>query len=1421
MELRTNLFGLAVLVVFCLCGAAWAGWSEPVAVDELNTQYNEGSSCLSSDGLTLYFGRGQTDAFYYTRFYQATRSVAYGPFTSVEEISTLNYSGGHLISPWVSLDNLRLYYYRTEPGSRNRIKVSERATVADPWMPGVNIEELNAMGDVSFPTLSGDELTIVFSGELTGGAGEYDLWMATRMDRGSPFDNIRNLAEINSSARDDRPTISSDGLTLYFDSDRSGTGQFWRATRHSVDSPFSDPEHIDSFGTSIQSPSLSSDGRTLHFAKYIDPPGQFDIYVSYLEEDEDGLVGHWKFDEGDGSVAYDSAGDNDGTIYGAEWVDGFLDGALSFDGLGGDGVYIESSAGESSPLNIYDSDLTISVWVKCEGGGTVVARSEPYRIMYRLGISGESAYINTYTTSLHWRLYTNEIISQNDWYHIVGVFDRGTRRGRVYVNGIEEADAELGLDPPSDSGLTKIGCNNDTGNGTFTGSVDDVRIYDRVLSAGEVAELYGAEPEGGLVAHWKFDEAEGSVAYDSAGSNDGVVYGATWVDGVVEGALDFDGVDDYVAAPDDDALTGMSALTVSTWVRINTISWADRAGLVCKFYWDGDRAYVLELGRNSEADRSTVCWNVAPATDVPTALLVCGTTELQAGQWYHIAATFEADHQEIYVNGVEEADVVDGSIADGIPNNDQPLYIGYHTDEDSYFDGLMDDVRILDVALSAGEVLELYGEGPVEPVGLVSHWRFDEGEGSIAYDSAGTNDGDVYGVQWVDGVVVGGLEFDGADDYIHIADDDSLDVEEATFSTWLRINQLPANAAYLLAKAEDLDNEDSYRLRLNAAGQVHFEVEDSTHVNIEMITDNPVSSGEWLLVTATYNLGDARLYVNGSEVSTQVTGASTRPLYVGSGRLTVGARFDSSENSYRFLFDGVMDEIQIYDVALSAGEIAELFGQVTLPGKAYHVDGLLGSDDNDGLSRETAFASIGKGIDSAEDGDIVLVWPGVYGEEVRFMGKAITVRSAGDAATIENPDDFAVSFYYGEGPGSALKNFVIANSLTGIFIAGSSPTISNVTVVNNMFGIEAYAGSEPDISNAILWDNIESDIYGCEAAYSWIQGDFGLPEPSDEGLVAHWKFDEGESGTAYDSVGGHHGILYGATWADGFIDGALTFDGIDDYVLVNDHASLDVTNVFTFSGWIRKQGNGRTILSHDGVGHDPSYSYNFYIDDDLKVCYETNNSPSFATEPGTISLDTWHQVAVACDDAENPNMRIYIDGAEKATANVVAPRAISYEVMIGRRGYTSVGSFFNGAIDDLRIYNRPLTAEEIVGLSEPGGDSDPFFANPAAGDYHLRSARGRYWAEHGVWVLDDENSPCLDGGDPDADYSGERAPNGGIINMGAFGGSYYASMTEWLICGDVNGDGVTNMVDFSLMADNWLGMCGGLKLAPAAEPLGP
>jgi parallel beta-helix repeat protein len=160
-------------------------------------------------------------------------------------------------------------------------------------------------------------------------------------------------------------------------------------------------------------------------------------------------------------------------------------------------------------------------------------------------------------------------------------------------------------------------------------------------------------------------------------------------------------------------------------------------------------------------------------------------------------------------------------------------------------------------------------------------------------------------------------------------------------------------------------------------------------------------------------------------------------------------------------------------------------------GGTFYVDAVSGDDNDDGLTPQAAFATIQNGIDAAADGEVVLVYPGLYREEINFLGKTLTVQgvvvSPAGVPVLQNPGDFAVSFYYGEGPDSILKNFIIRDSFMGVFIADSSPTISNLTIVGNKYGIEAYAGSEPDISNTILWNNTDGDLFGCRARYSCVE----------------------------------------------------------------------------------------------------------------------------------------------------------------------------------------------------------------------------------------------------------------------------------------------------------------------------------------------
>lgn len=106
-------------------------------------------------------------------------------------------------------------------------------------------------------------------------------------------------------------------------------------------------------------------------------------------------------------------------------------------------------------------------------------------------------------------------------------------------------------------------------------------------------------------------------------------------------------------------------------------------------------------------------------------------------------------------------------------------------------------------------------------------------------------------------------------------------------------------------------------------------------------------------------------------------------------------------------------------------------------------------------------------------------------------------------------------------------------------------------------------------------------------------------------------------------------------------------------------------------------------------------------------------------------------------------------------------------------------------------------------------DVDPAFVNPDSGDFHLKSQAGHF--HPGGWVLDDVTSPCIDAGDPMSPIGLEAFPNGGRINMGAYGGMAEASKSyfgtepcETIVAGDINGDCRINMLDLAIIALHWL-----------------
>jgi len=193
-----------------------------------------------------------------------------------------------------------------------------------------------------------------------------------------------------------------------------------------------------------------------------------------------------------------------------------------------------------------------------------------------------------------------------------------------------------------------------------------------------------------LAAHWKLDESSGSSASDSSGGNNvGTVSNASWDDdgGVLDGALLFDGAGDSVSISSVDALEGRS-VTVSAWIRsdVNDTS----CTVFCQSDFVSQNYYGYELYMEN---------NGALVFAVDNALAESGSIE--ENEWYHVAGTYNGLKLKIYVNGQFEAD----ANHPGTSGVDTDAYIGASWDGTSgYFDGLIDDVRVYNYALTASEV---------------------------------------------------------------------------------------------------------------------------------------------------------------------------------------------------------------------------------------------------------------------------------------------------------------------------------------------------------------------------------------------------------------------------------------------------------------------------------------------------------------------------------------------------------------------------------------------------------------------------------------------------------------------------------------------------------------------------------------------
>jgi hypothetical protein len=230
-------------------------------------------------------------------------------------------------------------------------------------------------------------------------------------------------------------------------------------------------------------------------------------------------------------------------------------------------------------------------------------------------------------------------------------------------------------------------------------------------------------------------------------------------------------------------------------------------------------------------------------------------------------------------------------------------------------------------------------------------------------------------------------------------------------------------------------------------------------------------------------------------------------------------------------------------------------------------------------------------------------------------------------------------------------------------------------------------------------------------------------------LAGHWMMDEGSGSSIVDeSVNGNDGTTSGSPlWVPGVFDQALSFDGSNDYATVPDDPSLDIADAITVAAWIKPEVTGVTQRIIRKVNTVTNRGYSLFLgsggyfsikfnDDDVNSCVNTNSSAYYSDH-----LNEWIHIAATFDGT---TIRTYFNGVANATftPNPTITILDNTELLsIGARlsdgGSTASDNYFQGAIDDARVYNRALSSSEIQDLATTTATNSISFQNGDVNGY--------------------------------------------------------------------------------------------------------
>lgn len=650
-----------------------------------------------------------------------------------------------------------------------------------------------------------------------------------------------------------------------------------------------------------------------------------------------GLVGWWKLD---GNAKDSTPYGNDGTLVGGPTGStdrhGISNSAMSFNGTS---QYITFPAS-----GLPTSAITVSLWVN---QSTLVNyydlaannwTTEGSWDLYTLGNGG--VLFGVFSSGLQYNSSCNaSSLTTNSWHHIVGTYD-GTTVKTYFDGSLCPTTKAISGVVLRNSGSWTLG---EHAAGSSSHSIDDLRIYSRALTAGEVGTLYNvynsslsvASGENSLVGWWKLD---GDVKDATPYSDDGTATGAAAVadrEGRSTSAYSLDGVSNYIEAPTP-SKENTGSFTATFWFTLNST-------VNC----DANNNWRSLIRQSSSTSGATAGWDVVleESPGVQFDLGLNGTDSrsgtvnvgLAVGTPVYLTFTYDASSgtRYIYANSVQKETKTDTPGVGVSPSALLDIGKGANAvacpNGSGYTPGTYDDVRLYSRALSQGEVNNLYSSydssvslysspGSASSVnlssGLVGEWDMNgNARDATPYGNNGTVSGATLTTDR-NGRASSAYQLGNTNQWIGVGSPGTYSALPSafTYSIWLESTGTSSTQWPEIMGASNTHTYFGIRTN-NFGGSVYFEYGTSPFAGTTFAgtTSYPLGTNTWHMYTVTFDGSTLKTYLDGVFKS-QATSVSLDPAFG-------GLNFSTSSSG----FVGAVDDGRAWNRALSSTEVTALY----------------------------------------------------------------------------------------------------------------------------------------------------------------------------------------------------------------------------------------------------------------------------------------------------------------------------------------------------------------------------------------------------------------------------------------------------------------------------------------------------------------